>query len=40
MFEDLKLKKSAKEYGSDTGSTNYLYSQEELKNIATNNKKH
>jgi hypothetical protein len=40
MFEDLKLLQSAKEYGSDTGSTNYLYSLEELKNIATNNKKH
>ena len=40
MLEDLKLLQSAKEYGSDTGSTNYLYSLEELKNIAANNKKH
>lgn len=40
VLQDLKLLQSAKEYGSDSGNPNYLYSIEELKNIANNNKKH
>ena len=40
LLEDLKVLQSAKEYGSDSGNTNYLYSLEELKNVANTNKKH
>jgi len=39
-LEELAILQSAKEYGFETGNTNYLYSTEELKNIALNNKKH